>query len=237
LGDTWTRPDDAMVMVYVPAGEYAMGSADGNSDEQPVHTVELDGFWIDETEVTNTQYRWCVEAGVCQPPITCDWGASPYDDMTKIYHPVTCVDWDGAVAYCGWVGGRLPTEAEWEYAARGPEALIYPWGDSKPSCSQAHFANCEEGALQVGELPDGASWVGALDMAGNVWEWVADWYSRSYYDGSPEGNPTGPESGENRVLRGGGWYFDDRYLRSAVRYKLPAVHRIDYVGFRCVVPE
>ena len=237
-GKVWTRPADAMAMVFVPAGEFAMGSDLGADDEQPVHAVALDAFWIDETEVTNTQYRWCVESGNCSAPTTCDFGAAPYEDVTLRNHPAVCVDWEGAQAYCEWAGGRLPTEAEWEYAARGPAASVYPWGDIEPSCMVARYAACDQGTAEVGEMPDGASWVGALDMAGNVWEWVADRYARKYYDTSPGENPTGPEAGSDRVLRGGGWYFDDRYMRSAGRYKLPPVQRLDYVGFRCVyVPE
>jgi formylglycine-generating enzyme required for sulfatase activity len=233
-GEQWTRPKDAMRMVFVPDGEFTMGSDAGGADEQPVHLVVLDAFWIDETEVTNTQYRWCVESGECSAPTTCDFGAAPYEDVTLRNHPVVCVDWAGAQAYCEWVGGRLPTEAEWEFAARGPAVSTYPWGDLEPSCDVARYAACEEGTIEVGELSGGASWVGALDMAGNVWEWTGDWYARKFYDGSPGDNPTGPESGTDRALRGGGWYFDERYMRSAGRYKLPPMQRLDYVGFRCV---
>ena len=235
VGDTWTRPGDAMTMVYVPAGEFQMGSTDGDTDEQPLHAVMLDGFWIDETEVTNTQYRWCVEAGDCPEPTTCDWGAAPFEDLTKTNHPVVCVNWEGAEAYCEWVGGQLPTEAEWEYAARGPAGSVYPWGDLEPSCNLGQYASCEEGTVKVGDLSDGASWCGALDMAGNAWEWVADRYGRTYYGDSPGENPTGPEAEADRVLRGGGWYFDARDMRAAGRYKLPPAQRLDYVGFRCIV--
>ena len=135
LGDTWTRPADGMVMVYVPAGEFKMGSIGGDDDEQPVHTVALDGFWIDRTEVTKAQYEQCVAAGACTP---C-YGDSPYDDYPAIY-----VTWYQAGTYCGWAGGRLPTEAEWEYAARGPEARVFPWGDEFDG-TRLNFcdANCE----------------------------------------------------------------------------------------------
>ena len=123
-------------------------------------------------------------------------------------------------------------------STRGPAGTTYPWGESDPTCTLAQYADCEGGTVAAGGRPEGASWCGALDMAGNVWEWVADWYGPNYYDESPSENPTGPESGQNRVLRGGSWCCDERYTRGAGRYKLPPVHRIDYVGFRCVVvPE
>jgi formylglycine-generating enzyme required for sulfatase activity len=234
LSDVWVRPTDAMPMVFVPAGEFRMGSELGGSDERPQHAVALTEFWIDQTEVTNTQYRWCVESGECRAPTTCDFGAAPFEDVLRGDHPVVCVDWEGAQAYCAWAGGRLPTEAEWEYAARGPESSVYPWGDLEPTCALARYASCEEGTMETGEIEDNASWVGAHDMAGNAWEWVADWYDRTYYSESPGQDPTGPESGSDRVLRGGGWYFDTRYMRAAGRYKLPPGQRLDYVGFRCV---
>ena len=232
-GTTRMREADDMTQVYVPAGEFAMGSEQGDADEQPVHTVALDTFWLDKTEVTNAQYQTCVTASVCDPLPHID-----NSDYNAPDQPVLGVDWESAIIYCGWVGGRLPTEAEWEYAARGPESLIYPWGHAW----QMGLANCKESQCEdgyedpapVGSFPAGESWVGALDMAGNVWEWVADWYDAGYYAHSPRENPTGPEDGQHRVLRGGSWAsFTDR-LRSSYRHRLSAISANINRGFRCV---
>ena len=235
LGDTWVRPTDDVVMVYVPGGEFEMGSTEGGSDERPVHMVVLDDFWIDRTEVTNEQYRRCVEAGDCEPPADSDsytrdsyYGNSAYDD-----YPVIYVSWFQAVDYCEWAGGRLPTEAEWEYAARGPEVSVYPWGDEWDK----NRLNSGEGGpgdtTEVGSYPAGVSWCGALDMAGNVWEWVADWYGE--YPSGRQVNPTGSSSGASRVLRGGSWSLDRSRARSAYRSgSSPGDRFIDF-GFRCCV--
>ncbi len=239
LGDTWTRPADGMVMVYVPAGEFEMGSTGGDDDEQPVHTVALDGFWIDRTEVTKAQYEQCVAAGACTP---C-YGDSAYYDYPAIY-----VTWYQAETYCGWAGGRLPTEAEWEYAARGPEGRVFPWGDEFDG-TRLNFcdANCERDwadetvddgyaeTAPVGSYPAGASWCGAQDMAGNVWEWVADSYASDYYDRSPSRNPTGPSPWEYRVLRGGSWGFDPYYVRGANRDCFVPSNTYGHVGLRCAM--
>jgi formylglycine-generating enzyme required for sulfatase activity len=244
--DTWTRPVDKMVMVYVPAGEFEMGSTEGRDNEQPVHAVALDGFWIDQAEVTNAQYRRCVEAGACQAPMTCDWGEPTYEDLSKADYPVVCVDWYGAQTYCEWAGARLPTEAEWEYAARGPEGFIYPWGDEF-DCSLGNFDDetqvddhvnpggegCDGyvKTAPVESFPGGASWCDALDMAGNVWEWVADWY-RDYPSGR-QVNPMGPSSGSVRVQRGGSWYNPLDCMRGAYRDVSPPDVTSDNWGFRC----
>ena len=243
LGDIWTRPTDGMVMVYAPAGEFEMGSTKGDDDEQPVHTVALDGFWIDRTEVTHAQYERCVAAGACTPRRFS--GFDPLDAHDD--HPAIYVTWYQAEAYCRWAGGRLPTEAEWEYAARGPESRAFPWGDEFDGTRLNYCdANCERDwadqtaddgyaeTAPVGSFPAGASWCGALDMAGNVWEWVADWYADDYYARSPSRNPTGPPSGRSRVLRGGSWGFDPFYVRSANRddFLVPS-NTYGHVGFRC----
>nr|NIN64075.1 SUMF1/EgtB/PvdO family nonheme iron enzyme [Anaerolineae bacterium] len=268
LGDIWTRPADGMVMVYVPAGEFEMGSDDDEvdyalqlcndyfgdcerewfEDEQPVHIVALDGFWIDRTEVTNGQYRRCVEAGACDPPAesgssTHDsyYGHSAYDD-----YPVIYVSWHQAAAYCAWAGARLPTEAEWEYAARGPQGRVFPWGDEFDGTRLNYCdANCEEDwadetvddgyadTALVGSFPAGASWCDVQDLAGNVWEWVADWRDSDYYDRSPSQNPTGPSSGEYKVLRGGSWNSVPHHVRSANRLGHDPDCTINLVGFRC----
>jgi formylglycine-generating enzyme required for sulfatase activity len=233
-GDTRTRPRDGAEMVYVPAGEFVMGSTeddpDANVDEEPVHTVHLDAFWIDRTEVSNAQYRQCVEAGDCDEP-TC-WDE---DDVNAPDQPVVCVTWDNAQAFAAWVGGRLPTEAEWEKAARGTDGRIYPWGNSAPGCQIANHANCVGHARAVGSYPQGASPYGVLDLAGNVWEWVADWYGRDYYARSPARQPPGPESGTFRVLRGGSFNIAGWGVRSAVRlWDRPQDGYRNY-GFRVVV--
>jgi formylglycine-generating enzyme required for sulfatase activity/tRNA A-37 threonylcarbamoyl transferase component Bud32 len=229
LGDTWVRPADGMVMVYVPAGKFEMGSTDGDDGEQPVHAVALDGFWIGRTEVTNGQYARCVAAGTCKPPeggFLSRYGDSDYDD-----YPVAWVDWYQGAAYCEWAGARLPTEAEWEYAARGPEGYVYPWGNDAPDCDRANYGGCVGDLVAVGSYPTGASWCGALDLAGNAWEWVADWYGR--YSSRRQVNPQGPPSGDGRVLRGGQWGTPPFYLRSASRtWVVPGDHS-NVIGFRC----
>jgi formylglycine-generating enzyme required for sulfatase activity len=247
--ETQTRAKDGMVMVYVPAGEFTMGS-NQYDDEKPVHTVALDAFWIDRTEVSNAQFRQCVEAGVCQAPTTCDWGDPTYDDGDKTNHPVVCVNWSQAQAYCQWAGARLPTEAEWEKAARGTDGRVYPWGNDF-DCRRGNFddeqqiddyvvpggPDCDgyKQTAPVGSYPAGASPYGALDMAGNVWEWVNDWYDGGYYAISPSTNPKGPDSGDYRVPRGGSWGDDDYVVRAALRDGGDPAYRSSVIGFRCVV--
>ena len=236
-GDTWTRPSDGTAMVYVPAGEFLMGSTDEDpdavdDDERPQHTVYLDAFWIDRTEVTNAQYRQCVERGPCREPRYPDDETSNAPDQ-----PVQWVSWHDAQAYAEWVGGRLPAEAEWEKAARGTDGRIYPWGDSPPDYRKAVSLSDGRHALPVGSCPAGASPYGALDMAGNLREWVTDWYDEDYYGISPMRNPQGPASGEKRVLRGGSLYSLHRGIRCAARFAMyPDDSRShDDFGFRLVV--
>jgi formylglycine-generating enzyme required for sulfatase activity len=265
LGDTWVRPVDEMVMVYVPGGTFLMGSdvndPDAESDEHPPHRVTLDRFWIDQTEVTNAQFATFLnernnqkEGGVTWldlEPEFCliervDGEYRPKSGYAD--HPVIEVSWYGAAAYCDWAGARLPTEAEWEYAARGPEGWVFPWGDEFDGM-RLNFcdANCTYGwqetgyddgyekTAPVGSYPSGMSWCHALDMAGNVWEWVADWYDSDYYDHSPSRNPMGPSSGATQGLRGGGWNYAQRHVRVANRFIKPG-SRYPSVGFRCVSP-
>ena len=246
LGDTWTRPADGMEMVFVPAGEFSMGSDEGDDDEKPVHDVYLDAYWIDRTEVTNAQYRAFVEETGHRTPTECDWGEPTYGQGGMESHPVVCVSWEDATAYCQWAGGRLPTEAEWEKAARGTDGREYPWGDTFDGTKLNYCdANCElehkdtgfdDGYVRtapVGSFPEGVSPYGVLDLAGNVWEWVADWFAADYYGGSPERNPTGPEAGDFRVARGGSWNHDSLGGRSALRFRDDPDLRFDEVGFRC----
>jgi formylglycine-generating enzyme required for sulfatase activity len=241
VGATRVSEKDSMAMVYVPAGEFLMGSADSDkdasSDEKPQHTVYLDAFWIDHTEVTNAQYKKCVQAGTCT--------ASSYASDSSFNgdtQPVVGVDWNNAVTYCEWVGRQLPTEAQWEKAARGTDGCIYPWGNQTATCEYAVMDDgsgkgCGKGsaAWVVGSKPKGASPYGALDMAGNVWEWAADWYDGKYYASSPFKNPTGPSSGSSRVLRGGSWDFDQTLARATFRGSYTPDSRLSNIGFRCLV--
>lgn len=244
LGDTWTRPADGMVMVYVPAGEFEMGSMEGDSDEQPVHTVVLDGFWIDHTEVTNAQFTAFLNEQGNQWELDLTWlelededclieqeGGEYRPKSGYADHPVVEISWCGAVAYCEWAGSRLPTEAEWEYAARGPDGHIYPWGNDAPTCELAQFNKCSWSTVLGGSLPAGASWCDALDMAGNVWEWVTDWYGS--YPSRQQVNPMGPSSGEYRVLRGGSWFSEPYAVRGAVRRMRSPSDSSSEGGFRC----
>lgn len=252
-GDTRVRTSDGMVMVYVPAGKYPMGSTDNDpnaeDNEKPQHSVYLDAFWVDRTEVTNAQYGRCVEAGDCPVPTFCSSGEPTYGDAAKSDHPVVCVGWDDARAYCQWAGARLPTEAEWEKAARGTDSRIYPWGNAFDGgrLNQCD-ANCEylgretgadDGYVRtapVGSFPPGASPYGALDMLGNVWEWVNDWYDAGYYDHSPSRNPEGPGSGTARVVRGDSWGGGLPTARCAFRQPAqPVWNSTDNIGFRCAL--
>jgi formylglycine-generating enzyme required for sulfatase activity len=215
-------------MVYVPAGEFTMGSDEGNDNEKPVHTVYLDAFYIDKTEVTNAQYRACVEAKACDSPSDTTY----YDNADYDQHPVVYVNWYQAEAYCQWAGKRLPTEAEWEKAARGTDGRTYPWGEGI-DCDHAQYRECGGQTVSVGSKSKGASPYGALDMAGNVWEWVADWYDSGYYSQSPEHNPPGPDSGTMRVLRGGSWLDVQGYANCTYRDGGTPRAGTYGVGFRC----
>ena len=235
---TRTREADDMVMVYVPGGTFQMGSDTGVDNEKPVHEVTLDSFWIDQMEVTNAQYAHCVADGKCSAPPESRSSTrdSYYGDSQYADYPVLYVSWDDASTYCAWAGAQLPTEARWEYAARGPDGHKYPWGDESPSEQLLNYNSNVGDTSPVGSYPAGASWAGTLDMAGNVWEWVGDWYGT--YPSEKQANPTGPTTGDSRVLRGGSWGIGE--------LGVPATHRsystpdnrdqaFGAVGFRCVV--
>ncbi len=235
IGSTEVSPIDGMVQVYVPAGSFQMGSDSGDADEQPVHPVTLDAFWIDQTEVTNKMYALCVDSGKCSPPSSTKsytrdsyYGNAPYDN-----YPVIYVSWNDANAYCEWAGRRLPTEAEWEKAARGTDGRTYPWGDAAPGSTRLNYNRNVGDTTEVGNYPEGASPYGALDMAGNVWEWVSDWYDGGYYSNSPSENPLGPDSGQYRVLRGGSWYSSGNYVRAADHSWDEPGYVYYGIGFRC----
>jgi serine/threonine-protein kinase len=229
-------------MSLVPAGEFTMGDNNGPEEERPAHIVYLDAFYMDIYEVTNKQYKDCVDAGICQPPVSDGsntrssyYGNSQYED-----YPVIYVNWDMANTYCGaWRGAELPTEAQWEKAARGTDARTYPWGEELPDCSTANYWSltygvCVGDTTAVGSYESGKSPYGIYDMAGNVWEWVADWYSETYYRNSPTANPMGPGSGKVRAVRGGAWLGDYPFLRASGRHSESNWRQGFFdVGFRC----
>ena len=235
-GMAWARPIniDTMAMRYIPAGPFYMGSPEGvgGESEHPLHIATLDPFWIDETEVTRSHYQNCIDAGACKAE-----DVNGHDPPLANWNDPIEVTWDVAQAYCRWAGGRLATEAEWEKAARGSDARTYPWGEEPPACSRANHNGvagfCFNGVTPAESFPAGTSPYGVLDMAGNVTEWVSDWYDPDYYARSPEQNPPGPDSGKGRVVRGGSWYDAYPYIRTAYRdvYDPTAT-----AGFRCVVP-
>jgi eukaryotic-like serine/threonine-protein kinase len=270
IGSTQVSEKDGMVMVFVPAGEFTMGSDDGLENEQPVHTVTLTGFWIDQTEVTNalfsefveeTQYQTDAEKAECSYVVdlaTDTWNCVPSavwnhpggqsSDLSGLeMHPVVQVSWNDATSYCGWAGRRLPTEAEWEKAARGEDGRIYPWGDEPITSSLINFADIAYGTgwavktvddgytftSPVGSFPDGKSPYGAYDMGGNVWEWVSSLFEPYPYnvdDGREE-----PGSEGVRGLRGGSWDDVAYNVRTTIRFRGKPTFTVSYTGFRCAV--
>lgn len=219
-----TSPIDGMPQVHIPAGVLRMGGLDiyaDRGDEFPAHTVSFDTFWIDKLEVTNAMYMLCVQAGACVPPHdwTSDKRASYFNNEEFKDYPVVNVTWEQAEIYCTWANRRLPTEAEWERAARGDDFRNYPWGDEPPSELYANYNHIINDTTRVGSYAIGASPFGALDMAGNVWEWVADLYGTEYYKISPDHNPTGPEVSNTylRVIRGGSFQDEWSSLRVSKR--------------------
>jgi serine/threonine-protein kinase len=240
------------------------GRSDAGWSELPEHPVKLDSFWIDKYEVTNKRYAEFLnfwgnqqEGGVTWLELESEfclvekhsgfyWPKIGYAD-----HPVIDVSWYGAKAYCEWVGGRLPTEAEWEYAASGPDNFTYPWGNEY-DCTRGNFHDwtnendpliipgvgergCDgfEHTSPVDAFPAGASWIGALDMAGNVWDWTADW-GGSFYPTGLQINPAGPETGTEKVVRGGSWNNHQMSVRTTFRGDYRPINRSYYIGFRCV---
>ena len=253
---------DGGVLVWVPAGSFRMGTTDEEAryavdklnaepewltDEQPARQVQMGGFWLGKHEVTNAQYRaFCQATG----------RGFPAESAQGDDHPVVFASWGDAKAYSEHHGLSLPAEAQWEYAARGPESRIFPWGDDWDPKRLCWILNKGPGGwtFPVGSFPSGVSWCGALDMVGNVWEWCADWYQVDYYAQGPVQNPPGPSVGQAstivmtmaregqlvviegkvRVLRGGSWNFSDPgYFRCAYRFFHPPTYRYGRSGFRC----
>ncbi len=249
------KTHDMVPMAYVEAGDFSMGCVSENnggvtcsSDELPLHTVNLSGYSIDKVEVTNVRYAACVTAGACTVPASTAstiranyYGTAAYAD-----YPVIWVNWEQANAYCVWTGKRLPTEAEWEKAARGNIGTRpYPWGDDFPDCSRLNYQNDDEkyctfgDTSPVGSYPTGASPYGVLDMEGNVSEWVFDWYEHYYYLSSPASNPTGPASGTFKSTRGTSWQdagFTGSYYTISERFGNRTPDDFSWnIGFRCAV--
>ena len=236
IGSTLVREADSMTMMYVPQGEFTMGSDAGPTVERPAHKVTLDAFWIDQIEVTNAMYQVCVTAGACKPPLAKSsfkrhtyYGDPQFDGF-----PVMAVNWDSATAYCTWAGARMPTEAEWEKAARGTDERIYPWGETA-GCDFANTNRCKGDTEAAANYETGKSPFGLYDMAGNVLEWTADWFDAKYYAASPPSNPTGPETGQMRVVRGGSWYQFAESATTTSRGRVAPGDSLNYVGFRCAM--
>ena len=266
-------PKDRMPMVFVPAGEFIMGSSDSDADknEKPEHAVYLNAFWINQFEVTNEQFQdfiehtsfvttaeiqgWSWVFGNGSTRVEGAFWAAPEGPGshidTRLDHPVVHISYSDALNYCKWAGGRLPTEAEWEKAARGTDKRIFPWGEDPVTGNKANFcdANCpmdwsnrlfDDGyqiTAPAGTYPDSESVYGVMDMVGNVWEWVSDYYLWNYYESSPLSNPLGPDSGENYVIRGGSWVSEPQYLTCTTRYLSGADETSNDHGFRCVFDD
>ncbi len=224
-------------MQFVDAGEFTMGSNTSSyTEERPAHTVYLDAYYIDTYEVTNARYKACVDAGVCQPPQETSSATRTdyYGNPDFADYPVIYVDWEMAVTYCEWRSGQLPSEAQWEKAARGTDGRSYPWGEGIDA-TRANYGYNIGDTTAVGNYKANKSPYGVYDMTGNVWEWVADWYSGTYYQTSPASNPTGPESGQYHGLRGGSWTDAEEFVRTFTRGwdQLEYFENVGF-GFRCV---
>lgn len=220
-------------IAFIPDGEFAMGSDRGQDDEQPVHRVSVKAFYLETQEVTVARYAAFLMSQKPDPPFK-------WNEATNGSHenkPVVGVNWYDARDYCRWIGRRLPTEAEWELAARGTEGRMYPWGEAHPTRGHANAGHTKwhgyDTLTNVGQFELGKTPNGVYDLAGNLWEWVADWYDASYYQFSPRENPPGPSAGPLRALRGGAWNNDAKTIRSTNRAGYAPDARRNDVGFRC----
>lgn len=233
---------DGAEIVLIPSGEFLMGSDKANDPyfwgaEAPEHTVTLDSYWIYRTEVTQSMYKECDEANACPAPVMIkDPVAQQYGDSRFDDYPVVMITWQSALAYCQWAGGRLPTEAEWEKAARGSDGRLFPWGNDSSVVGLANFSS--SGPVPVAQYPAGSSPYSVYDMAGNVLEWVNDFFEPLYYEYSPLENPLGPLSGSRKVIRGGAFNHPTvDGLRTVARASLKPNETKISVGFRCVIDE
>jgi formylglycine-generating enzyme required for sulfatase activity len=238
---TKISPIDHMVQIYIPAGTFMQGTkldlGDEPTNETPQRKVFLSAYWIDKTLVTNAMYRNCIADGQCGKLVQNETENYNFTAGGAADHPVVYVTWANSQKYCNWVGGSLPTEAQWEKAARGSrEAREYPWGDENPNSSLLNFNNQLGSTTITGSYPTGASPYGVLDMAGNVREWVADWYQDDYYTVAPPTNPPGPVTGTKKVLKGGGWNDPSNYVRISIRLAHDPTSPGSNRGFRCAHP-
>jgi formylglycine-generating enzyme required for sulfatase activity len=234
--------NDPSPMALIPAGAYYRGSRPrtGEPDERPRRAIVLSAFYIDQFEVSVARYRACFEAGKCKKPNQdehCNWSIEGRDE-----HPINCVSWYQAQKFCAWAGKRLPTEAEWEKAARGGDDRFFSWGKHAPSCKLANFnatlklgkdRYCRGQTVPVTEYPQAATPYGVVQMTGNVYEWVLDWYAKDFYAKGPEKDPQGPVVGKHRAIRGGSWFSIYRDIRIGLRGLVPPSIRLPYLGFRC----
>ena len=213
---------DGMVQVFIPEGSFRMGGLDvkAEEDEKPDHAVSMSAFWMDKLETTNAMYMLCVQEGAGEPPdfFRSEKHQKYFNTDEYADYPVIYVTWGDATDYCTWAGKRLPTEAQWEYAARGNDFRSFPWGDERPDTSRANFDHKINDVSRVGSFPAGASPFGVLDMSGNVWEWVSDFYDADYYSLAVAANPTGPLAAmgtlsQNRVIRGGSYQDVEKDIR------------------------
>lgn len=244
---------DGAPMILIPAGPFTMGTEDvglnwhqGNPNEHPPHEVKLSAYWIDQFEVTVERYARFVDETKHDPPLWEEDATSSAADR-----PVVGVTWHDAAAYCQWAGKRLPTEAEWEKAARGTDQRRFPWGDMQPFVDIANYnrglwvsypvtlvsvtSGVEGMSIRHGLKTGGTSPYGLYHMAGNASEWVADWYDAEYYSKSPKENPKGPETGDKKVIRGGSWSDPPRNLRVTARFKASPDYQDSTIGFRCAM--
>ena len=223
---------DGSILVAVPGGPFLMGYKNFGDKE---HTVTVGDFWIYSSKVTNGQYARCVEAGLCSAPNLAN--DKDFNNPKQINLPVTGVNYDQGAAYCTYVHGRLPTEAEWEKTARGPDGNLFPWGDGSPTCDLLNFNFCKSKPTDVTAYPKGVSYYSALDMSGNTREWVADWFSAKYYDEAPDTDPLGPKLGDKRSVRGSSYQDSADPSISAHRFSLKPTENLPDLGFRCVVED
>ena len=236
IGSVKIIEKDGMKLFYVPAGEFTMGSENGEDNEKPVHVASLDAFWIDQTEVTNGMYALCVNNRKCDVPSSKESLTRPnyYGEAKYNNYPVIFVDWNRAKTYCEWLVADCQRKLNGKKRLVVQKRLFIPWGNAMPDKNLLNYNNVIGDTTEVGMYLNGASPYGALDMAGSVWEWVTDWFASGYYKNSPASNPLGPESGSTHVLRGGSWNLNDDLVRSTYRGTHPSEPNLG-IGFRCAM--